>query len=166
VADDQVGNLLAESYFEEPRWSLSHVVAWIAFRNVDALTATYEDIRSVRFGAAMYGLNSATLIIKNPLAALWKALRGGKIAAISRDNSDIPQEYWDDVGMNWETWPNVRFRRDDVLALFPSTEAPSATQTLSQPKPPLKTAPKGNSVRTKKAEKMAVELKLLISARN
>jgi hypothetical protein len=41
---------LAQSYFEEPRWWLSLVLAWIAFRKVEAITTSYDDIRIVAIG--------------------------------------------------------------------------------------------------------------------
>jgi hypothetical protein len=130
MENDVEEDVLANSYFEEPRWPLNHVLAWIAFRNIGALRATYDEIRSLGYRASIYGVNGDALIIKNPLAELRKALRDGKIKALGRNHADLPPEFWDLVSMKRETWPNVRFRREEVLALYPGAGSPPAPTTL------------------------------------
>jgi hypothetical protein len=113
---------LAQSYFEEPRWWLSLVLAWIAFREVEAITTSYDDIRTLHFRVVMHGANGDALKEKAPLSTLLKRLKVGRIVAIGGDDTDLPAEYWDRIGYDqpWEAWPHVRFRRDEILSEFPA----------------------------------------------
>jgi hypothetical protein len=124
VALNAAGSL-AQSYFEEPRWWLSLVLAWIAFREVEAITTSYDDIRTLHFRVVMHGANGDALMEKAPLYNLLKRLKAGRIVAIDGDDTDLPAEYWDRIGYSqpWEAWPHVRFRRDEILREFPAEPA-------------------------------------------
>ena len=60
------------------------------------------------------------LVSKNPAADLLEALRVGDIEGIEPDGKELPPETWDTVlTHDLRTWPKVRFRRADVLRLWP-----------------------------------------------
>ena len=104
------------------------VLAWIAFREVEAITASYDDIRTLHFRVVMHGANGDAIKEKAPLYTLLKRLKTGRIVAIGGDDTDLPAEYWDRIGYSqpWEAWPLVRFRRDEILREFPvQPSAPS-----------------------------------------
>jgi hypothetical protein len=110
----------AKSYFDEQRWPLPHALNWIACRKTEALTLTPDELRSRRWQALMYKRDANGV---NPAYELLTALKVGKLRAIGPDHNELPPEFWDDQSFNPETWPNVRFRRDDdMLHLWPGVE--------------------------------------------
>jgi hypothetical protein len=112
---------VATRLFDDLFWPAPRVVAWIAFRNPQIIEA------SVR-AAKRY--DNKALKDRNPQGALLRALQGGSIQAL-RDGSAMPREKW--ATATGRRWPNdVRFRREDVLALWqaesepqPQTQAPA-----------------------------------------
>ena len=121
-------DVLAKSHFDEPRWWLENVLAWIAIRRVEAVTLSYEDIRRLRHNAIMLKGSEDVLVSKNPNADLLELLRKGDIKAIGPDHTDLRPEFWDNVvSHDLRTWPAaVRFRREDVLRAFPAAGAQPA----------------------------------------
>ncbi len=153
---------LASAWFDEPRWPLRYALNWITFRRVELLSISEDDARSLRFQATYH--DDGVVIIKNPAAALRPALVTGAIKAIGADNKDMPCEAWDVYGYDLREWPNVRFRRDDVLRLWPgrcdaeagadtpmkilSLDEPSAeVETKESATPPTKAPGKKVSIR-------------------
>ncbi len=136
---ESVKDVLAKSYFDEPRWWGENTLDWIAFRRIGAFTATSEDILLERYRAtlgpkyrAILGVNDDVLVSRNPVVELLNALKAGGIAAIDEDHQDIKAESCDGVGYDPRTWPPVRFRREDVLRLWPSREKAGPKQISRQ----------------------------------
>ena len=144
-------DVLLKSYFDEPRWPLNRVVPWIAIRNVEAFTLTYEDISHLRHKAVILKGNDGILISKNPFEELVVALRADKIKAVGSANRELPPAVWDTVlSHDLRTWPEgglLRFPREDVLRLFPyptvdenkteSVKAATLGLTVTGPKEPI-----------------------------
>ena len=112
----------------------------------------------MRFRAVMQE-DGRALVIKNPAAELLTTLKEGKLAAIRSDHKELPPEFWDDRSTDLRTWPKVRFRRDDILRLWPGIETlakdegsresahPPEVKASPAPLPTSSTAPLGLSDR-------------------
>jgi hypothetical protein len=118
----ETARTLAKSYFDEPRWPLKHALAWIACRQIEALTLRPEELRSLLSSAVLYKDDTSGLVSKNPAHELLTALKRDKLEAIGPDNKELPPEFWDGKSEYW-TWPEVRFRREDMFRLWPASEA-------------------------------------------
>jgi hypothetical protein len=120
VAEINVVKTLANSYFGEPWWPLDQALGWIAFREVRRPAITYDLIRGARFQTNMeYSKNGNPFIVNDPLAVLLRALRTGEVISVGPDHKDIPAAFWDGVNLDRRAWPEVRFRREDILHLWP-----------------------------------------------
>lgn len=113
---------VARTYFDEPRWRLDHALNWIACRKIDALTLTPEELLSLRFRSIMYSEVGVALASKNPAHELLTALKHNKLRAIGLNHGELPPEFWDNKSLDLRTWPEVRFRRDDMLREWPDAE--------------------------------------------
>ena len=123
AATESVKDNVAKSYFDEPRWQLKLVLRWIAVRKIEALALSDEDFRRLRHSAILLKGKDDVLVSKNPAADLLEALRTGDTKAIGPDHKDLPPEAWDTVlSHDLRTWPAVRFRRENVLKVWPSLE--------------------------------------------
>lgn len=117
----------AKRAFEEPYWPRERVIVWIALRK-------QEDIETSEFAALIYG--GSQLLDENPRQTLLRALQTGKIRAIDRKGDERQRECW--AFSDTTEKPNVRFRREDVLRLWPEQDGPKesdsapARWTLSQ----------------------------------
>ncbi len=117
----ETGRSLARSSFDEPRLWLDKTLRWIAFRRIGDLTT--KDVGHERHRAILLGANDDGLVSRSPAADLLEALRVGDIEGIEPDGKELPPEAWDTVlSHDLRTWPKVRFRRADVLRLWPSRE--------------------------------------------
>ena len=113
-----VKDVLSKSYFDEPRWPIRRVLRWVARRKVEGLTDDYD---SRRFRAIMLEVNDGVLVSKNPPDDLVDALRAGRMKAIGPEGDDLHVMRWDKVlAHDLRTWPDVWFRREDVLREFPA----------------------------------------------
>jgi hypothetical protein len=113
----------AKSYFDDLRWPLRHALNWIACRKIEALTLTPDELRSRRWQALMYKGDATGVASVNPAFELLTAFKAGKLRAIGPDHNQLPPEFWDDQSFDPKTWRNVRCRRDDMLRLWPASEA-------------------------------------------
>jgi hypothetical protein len=133
-------SLSGNAQFEEPYWPVRPVLNYIAFGRVDLLTINDDDARSLRFQAIYRKIdNGATIAVreKNPVHQLMAALRRGKLQAIGPDHQDLPPPLWSRVSHDLSDWPDVLFRRDDVLRLWRSEEAPAVeVETSASPPAP------------------------------
>lgn len=117
----ETAGVRAKSYFDDFRWPLRHALNWIACRKIEALTLTPEELRSLRLQASYKG-DADGLASANPAFELLTALKAGKLRAIGPDHNELPPEFWDAQFFDPETWPTVRYRRDDMLHLWPGVE--------------------------------------------
>jgi hypothetical protein len=90
-------------------------------------TLTPEELRGRRWQALMYKGEADGLASVNPAYELLTALKAAKLRAIGPDHNELPPEFWDDQSFDPETWPNVRFRREDMLRLWPDVETLRST---------------------------------------
>ena len=132
---------LARSYFDEPLWPLEPVFSWSRFRSIDLLTVSYEDIRSLHFQARMYKTSPwpSPLATESPAVDLHKRLKAGKIEAIRPNGEIVSAVFWHKVSSNPRTWPEVWFRREDVLRLYKelgSGEEPETVKVEASDVPP------------------------------
>jgi hypothetical protein len=107
-------------YFNEPRWPLHRALAWIAFGRPEALTLNLNELLLDRWAALRGYGDAAGLVIGNPADALLTALKAGELKAIDANHKELPAEFWDERSTDPRTWPEVRFRREDMLRLWPS----------------------------------------------
>ena len=126
----ETARTLAKSYFDEPRWPLHHALNWIACRRIEALTLAPEELLSLRLQATYKGRVDG-LDCKNPAHELLTALKKGRLKAIGPDNKELPPEFWDGKS-EYRTWPEVRFRRDDMLRLWPDRETPAVDDSTQK----------------------------------
>jgi hypothetical protein len=113
---------IAKSFFDEPRWQIRHALNWIACRKIEALTLTPEALRSLRHQALFYKSGADDLSSKNPAHELLTALKADKLRAVGPDHKELPPEHWDAKSVDVRTWEWVRFRREDILRLWPDVE--------------------------------------------
>jgi hypothetical protein len=109
---------VANTIFEGPRWPIYPALGWIARREIEGLTLTPEGLRSLRYRGVMRK-DVGALVVKDPVGDLLTALRAGKLKAIGHDHKEFPLEYWDTKTTDLRTWPEVRFRRGELLRLWP-----------------------------------------------
>ena len=97
--------------FADLFWPVSRALGWIAFRD----EARIED--SLR-AATWYAVQAdRPLRDANPQGTLLRVLQDGSLRAL-RDGKELPREAW--ANATGRSWPDdVRFRREDVLALWP-----------------------------------------------
>jgi hypothetical protein len=142
---------LARSYYDERRWPLARTLAWIASPTIETLAhyeavflgRTLARITKQQFAAGARGRQAVLRALGYPGAAvgaegpashnpdevdeLLGALKADKLRAIGPDNNPMPPEFWDDQSsVDPRTWPNVRFRREDVRRLWPAVDAVAA----------------------------------------
>ena len=135
---------LAKSYFDEQRWPLRHALHWIACQKIEALALTPEELRGRRWQALMYKGDADGLASVNPAYELLTALKAAKVRAIGPDHNELPPEFWDDQSFDPETWPSVRYRRDDMLHLWPDVETlAKGDGSPHHERPPATKAPEG-----------------------
>jgi hypothetical protein len=102
---------LRSAAFAELLWPTPRVLAWIVFRES---VCVEEDWQAALQNPAQPGW---PLRDTDPKDTLLRALQGGRLRAFN-DGKEQPPEVW--VDATDYTWPNdVRFRRADVLALWP-----------------------------------------------
>jgi hypothetical protein len=125
AADDRsraMKRQMAESVFSELFWPVKQVLLWIAFRDIDRLLE--DNFLQAMFGAKMYG--RASVRDANPRKTLLRAVQDGSLAAI-RDGAELRREAWAEaIERRWP--PDVRFRREDVLRLWPDASAGASAQ--------------------------------------
>ena len=150
-----VKDVVAKTYFEEPRWCLEHTVRVIALRTIEAFAGRdLHRIKLLRARAILRRNSNAVLVSKNPVAELLAVLRSGKIRAIAEDHSKLPAAFWDKPTADLRTWPDVRFEREDVLKLF---RFKSSDTTVDEAKgQPIKPATRGRKRRIPQEEVDAV----------
>ena len=95
---------------------------------------TPEELRSLRFRAIMYDEDAGGLVSKNPAHELLTALKARKLKAIDAEHKELPAEFWDGRSLDLRTWPAVRFRREDMVQLWPAKgECPKEPPSDSGP---------------------------------
>jgi len=102
---------IAARLFAELFWPVPRVLAWIAFREEAGIESSWR-------AAIFYPTQAAwPLRDAHPRGTLLRALQDGSLLAL-RDGKELPREAW--ANANGRSWPiDVRFRREDVLALWP-----------------------------------------------
>jgi hypothetical protein len=118
----------------EPRWPRDSVLAWIAFRRIEALPLSYQELeRRLMPDMRLRRGHDAEppempLVSKEPVRELLSALKAWKLEAIGPepDYKPLPDVFWDKRSLDPRTWPEVRFRREDVLRLWPPVETLAA----------------------------------------
>jgi hypothetical protein len=111
-------------YFNEPRWPLHRALEWIAFQRPEARALNLDEFVLDRWAALRGYGDAAGLVIGNPADALLTALKAGELKAIDANLNELPAEFWDERSSDPRTWPKVRFRREDMLQLWPGRELP------------------------------------------
>jgi hypothetical protein len=98
--------------FAELLWPVPRVLAWIAFRESACVEENWR-------AASQYPEQSAwPLREADPQGTLLRALENGSLRAL-KDSKEWPREAW--ANATGHSWPeDVRFRREDVLALWPA----------------------------------------------
>jgi hypothetical protein len=110
----------ATFYSNQWRWRVEPALAWIAYRRIELLILSYDELQ-IRILVASRGSGNADgLVSKNPAGELLNALKAGKLEAIDANHNKLPPEFWDERSSDPRTWPKVRFRRDDIRNSWPS----------------------------------------------
>lgn len=107
-------NQYAARLFAEPFWPVQRVLRWIAFRDPAHLES------SLRAGR-MY--SSPPLKERSPETVLLRALQYDDVHAI-QDGKELRRETW--AAADGRKWPDVHFRREDVLAMWPDPQSAAA----------------------------------------
>lgn len=95
--------------FAEPSWPWSRVIAWIAFRNS---TQIGDSVKVAQYFAT-------AMADAHPERTLLHALQYGNLRAF-KDGKALPPETWAEAESSWPK--DVRFRRVDVLTLWPDPQ--------------------------------------------
>jgi hypothetical protein len=112
-----------ERQFAELFWPVEWLLLWIAFRDPVRFD---DDFLLAMFGANSYG--KVPLRDNNPRRTLLRALQSGSLPGI-KDGAELPREAW--AAAIERRWPaDVRFRREDVLNLWPT---PGSDAVIEQP---------------------------------
>jgi hypothetical protein len=111
-------------YYDEPRWPLHRALEWIAFRRPEARALNLDEFVLDRCAALRGYGDAAGLVIGNPADELLKALKAGELKAIDANLNELPAEFWDERSSDPRTWPEVRFRREDMRRPWPGRELP------------------------------------------
>jgi hypothetical protein len=70
------------------------------------------------------------LVTENPAVDLHKRLKAGKIEAIRPNGEKASAVFWHKVSSNPRTWPEVWFRREEVLRLYKELGSGEERQTV------------------------------------
>jgi hypothetical protein len=121
IAVQQWWREFVERAFNKPDWSQWEVFSWIAWRDPTQICAIQDDstLRAYR----RHGLDresSDEPVDDDSDFTLVDALKKGRLAAI-RDGAELPREYWFGKAPR-DLGPNVYFRREDVLAVWPAVK--------------------------------------------
>jgi len=103
-----------ELLFAEPFWPVYCTLGWIAFRDPLLIESSVK-------AAKLY--DRTGMKERKPEQSLLRALKYDNLRAI-RDGSELPREAW--AVADGRHWPDVRFRREDVLALWPDLSSGAA----------------------------------------
>jgi hypothetical protein len=96
----------------------------LPFERKRALLLSYNQLH-IRLWAVSRGYgNPDGLLSKDPAEQLLKVLKAGELEAIDGNGNKLPAEFWDERSSNPRTWPRVRFRRGQILGLWPGLELP------------------------------------------
>jgi hypothetical protein len=175
LALGRTARALAKSRFDDSRWPLDCVLAWIAIRRIEALALSYQELDLRRHAWLRAFEDAEPLFREDPVRELWTKLTAGELEAIGPDDKPLPAPSWDNRSLDPKTWPDVRFRREDALRLWPSIEAlaaecgeragaPAKTKAGEEVGAPLKAkgrkAPRAR--RPSLAERLAAELRQML----
>jgi hypothetical protein len=117
----------AKREFEEIFWPPQRVISWIAYRDPLLISKNWHQSKLYDHPASKQpGLRDRT-----PPLTLLRTLQDGRIRAIMNGRTHKP-EFW--ASANGHNWPNVRFRRQEVLSLWPD-RATFSGQTRTKVKP-------------------------------
>jgi hypothetical protein len=120
----------AVACFDEPRWPRDRVLAWIAFRRIEALTLSYRELDLRLMPGLRRGHDAEPpempLVSKDPVRELLMALKAGKLEAIGPDHKALPAAFWDNQSLDPRIWHEVRFQREDLRRLWPAVETLAA----------------------------------------
>jgi hypothetical protein len=116
----QQASRLATSYFAKPRWGLEPTLGWIAFRRIEGLLVSHAQLSLERREESRVGDRADALLC--PVDELLTALEADKLRSIDAEHKELPPEFWDNRPFDPKKWPDVRFRRVDVLRLWPSLQ--------------------------------------------
>jgi len=135
VRSREVKREMTARLFAEPFWPASRALGWIAFRDPQLIEKSWTAAKlyeSSELGRALRD--------RNPSTSLLRALQDGGLSAL-KDCNELPREKW--ATATGRIWPDdVRFRREDVLALWPEESerrglaAQGATRTSSHSRLP------------------------------
>ena len=113
---------VATRHFGEPFWPVPRVLAWIAFRNPRMIETNWK--AAIQYNTSPIG---QALEDRHPQSALLRALQDGSLPAL-RDGNQLGREKW--ANATGRRWPDdLRFRREDVLALWPAEREQNPNHT-------------------------------------
>jgi len=107
------------STFDEPLWHWQRVVRWLYFRDIDRVRERWWHVAEQPEGSISQVRDS------DPVATLMRELQAGQIRAFN-EGAAVPREAW--AGKPLQLRFHVHFRREEILALWPS---PTATTSPS-----------------------------------
>jgi hypothetical protein len=86
-----------KSLFDKQIWSCDQALAWIAFRKIETLALSYEEL-FLRRWAALRGYGHPDRFVRiNPVQELLAALKAGKLEGIRSSGMPLPAAFCDDL---------------------------------------------------------------------
>ncbi|MFO1098230.1 MAG: hypothetical protein U1E81_08130 [Xanthobacteraceae bacterium] len=105
---ESIEEMAARRLFNDVFWTPAQAYAWIAFRNSNALERNFR--------AALLH-DEQSLVERDPVGMLLRAVQGGEVTAIKNGRETASEEWALTTSM--APYPDVRFRRDDILKRWP-----------------------------------------------
>jgi hypothetical protein len=119
---------VAARLFAELFWPVPRVVAWIGFRTPDMIEADWR--AAILYDKSPIG---QSLKDRHPQGTLLRRLQEGRLRAL-RDGNELAREKW--ANATGREWPDdIRFRREDVLALWPAEREQTPEAQISRTRP-------------------------------
>ena len=112
---------VASKLYDEPFWPVARVLSWIAFRALEMIEASWR-------AGVLYPTSATGKALKDPRPCerLLRTLQEGGLRAI-KDGQELSPEAWANA-TGFQSTDGMRFRRKDVLAVWPAETPQTATE--------------------------------------